>query len=185
MGVMALVAPGPDVTINTPGLPEMRAYLRVRALRPSQSPCQSGSARCRSTLGRVLPDAQTTHAKVHVPFRHVPTSLLMSWQAKVEVCAVVDCIKHWENRPACRSESGKVCLSISQGVSLTQPFTPPLRSRSPTTAPVTDRTHGTNGEIHSPPCPRHRTCAKEREGCGGRECRAKIQETVESSRAQI
>jgi hypothetical protein len=63
MGVMALVAPGPDVTINTPGLPEMRAYLRVR--------CDPVSL----PAGLAVPDAccgLTTHAKVNSIPRTLP-----------------------------------------------------------------------------------------------------------------
>jgi hypothetical protein len=46
MGVMTLVAPGPDVTITTPGFPEARAYpmiyISINLVQPSKSylvPC--------------------------------------------------------------------------------------------------------------------------------------------------
>jgi hypothetical protein len=61
MGVMALVAPGPDVTINTPGLPEMRAYLRVHcdpvSLPASLAVPDAGphSDACCQTLGQHTP----------------------------------------------------------------------------------------------------------------------------------
>ncbi len=37
MGVMTLVAPGPDVTSTTPGFPDARAYLKKNVLESCQT----------------------------------------------------------------------------------------------------------------------------------------------------